>query len=95
MSTKQNFWLTFPAVIVAISNPEFVWFDLEMTGVKTRTHGWTESHMQHIYQQVKAADQIFNILQVGISCVCYDEDERGKLHQTAADSLWCTLANCI
>jgi poly(A)-specific ribonuclease len=73
---QSNFWPMFPAIVEAIFYSESVSFDLEMTGVKTRTDGWTESHTQHTYQQAKAAAQIFNILQVGISCAFYDEDER-------------------
>ncbi|KAK4455931.1 ribonuclease H-like domain-containing protein [Podospora aff. communis PSN243] len=80
---QSNFWPMFPAIIEAISYSEFVSFDLDMTGVKTRTDGWTESHKQQTYQQAKAAAQIFNILQVGISCAFYDEDKRVSFSSNA------------
>ncbi|KAK0623185.1 ribonuclease H-like domain-containing protein [Immersiella caudata] len=71
---QAYFWLSFPADIEAISSAEFVSFDLEMTGVKARIDKPTAPLTQHIYQQAKGAAQIFNILQVGISCASYDGD---------------------
>jgi len=75
----SNFWLNLPVVINAISTSEFVSFDLEMTGVRTRADNWTESMVQHLYLQAKAAAQIFNVLQIGISCASYSEGDEGKL----------------
>ncbi|KAK0646231.1 ribonuclease H-like domain-containing protein [Cercophora newfieldiana] len=70
---RSNFWSIFPGAIEAISSASFVSFDLEMTGVNIRAEAWTEDFVQDLYQQGRAAAQIFNILQVGISCATFDE----------------------
>jgi poly(A)-specific ribonuclease len=66
-----------------IANADFVTFDLEMSGITTRpkfssgdhSHDVGKPTLEQQYQELKSAAEIFQILQIGITCVEVDREK--------------------
>jgi len=73
----SNFWRELPNVIHTISASDFVAIDLEMSGVQAGNSGPRRkprpTSAQAIYDEAKEAAETFQIVQLGLSCVVYDE----------------------
>ena len=77
---EHNFWSVLPAVIRAISEAAFVSVDVEMTGIKPRNAPkLPELEVEDAYQRAKEAAQTFQTLQVGLTCIRYNNETNGKL----------------
>ena len=64
-------------ILEAISTAHFVSLDLELTGIPTRPYGKRNKHtLQQRYEEVKKAAEIFQVLQVGLTCA--EEDDAGE-----------------
>ncbi|KAK7538623.1 ribonuclease H-like domain-containing protein [Phyllosticta citribraziliensis] len=59
-------------VIEAISRSHFVSFDLELSGVPSKTNSNTRMTLEDRYRDVKAAAERYQILQIGLTCVEQD-----------------------
>ncbi|OAA54131.1 caf1 family ribonuclease [Niveomyces insectorum RCEF 264] len=72
----NRFWSQLPDVIQNIAHADYVALDLEMTGIEPRNAPrlWNPTE-DEMYQRAKQGAQTFNILQLGISCLRYDEEK--------------------
>jgi poly(A)-specific ribonuclease len=62
-------------ILEAISNSLFVSFDLELSGVSSKSSGTRGKHtVQERYEEVKEAAERYQILQIGLTCVHLDSD---------------------
>jgi len=76
---RSNFWRLLPQVLEAISDADYVSFDLEMTGVGFKSGPKIlEPSAEEIYQQAKEAAQVYQVLQVGLTCLQHDQKSGGK-----------------
>ena len=68
-------------ILINIVNADYVILDLEMSGINGRQPGTRHSagkpSLQDLYEEIRAAAEIFQILQLGITCVGSDV-EKGK-----------------
>jgi len=72
---RSNFWRELPGIIRAIAEADFVAIDLEMSGVQAseRPRQPRPTSPQAIYEDAKSAAEMFQIVQLGLTCVFYDE----------------------
>lgn len=83
---KDNFKEQLLPILNHIANASYVSFDLEMSGITTRpryspsdrSHDIGKPSLQQQYDEIRAAAETFQVLQVGITCVEEDR-ERGEL----------------
>ena len=77
----SNFRQRLPEIIQAIAAAEFVALDLEMTGVKVDSSQLPQKPQsaspQAVYNGAREVAQTFQIVQLGITCVAYDEAKSG------------------
>ncbi|KAK8191461.1 ribonuclease H-like domain-containing protein [Phyllosticta capitalensis] len=59
-------------ILEAISRSHFVSFDLELSGVPSKTNSNTRMSLEDRYRDVKAAAERYQILQIGLTCVEQD-----------------------
>ncbi len=72
--TFQNYWRALPIILEAISSAAYVSIDLEFSGVvanKAALHGGRLSLVE-AYEEAKAVTEMFQLLQIGITCVVYN-----------------------
>lgn len=89
--TQSHFRQQLLPILKHIANASFVTFDLEMSGISTRpkhspgdrSHDVSKPSLQKQYDEMRAAAQKFQVLQVGITCV-EEEQEKGKCDPTHA-----------
>jgi poly(A)-specific ribonuclease len=75
---RFNFWHTLPAVLEAISLSDYVAFDLEMTGVTGHSSNKTPAYTKATaYRLAVEAATTFQILQIGLTCLSYDDKQKG------------------
>jgi poly(A)-specific ribonuclease len=84
---RFSFSSLLPAMLEAIDKSDFIAFDLELSGIQSRQFSSTKStalpHMgkhtlQQRYEELKAAAERFQVLQVGFTCV-REDNERGAV----------------
>lgn len=75
---RDNFWQTLPTVLESISLSDIVAFDLEMTGISANSVYTSRGNSEEAaYQRAVAAARTFQILQVGLTCLSYSNDDKG------------------
>lgn len=80
---STNFWPCLLPILKDISNATFIAIDVEMSGISTRqrnrsnhrTQGVSKPTLQQQYEETVEAAELYQILQVGITCV---EEDREK-----------------
>lgn len=73
---RNNFWVKLPDLLQTISLSEAVSIDLEMSGiVKKQTEDRENPTLQQKYNDAKQAAETFAILQVGLTCMLWEEKE--------------------
>lgn len=78
---QNNFWSTLPVVLKAIAEATFVAVDLEMTGIKSKqitSLSVSSSSMEQVYHQAKNSAEAFQIIQIGLTCIHYNEPASSK-----------------
>ena len=84
MDVPQNhYWKQLLSILIHIANAKYVAFDLEMSGIAVRSpfgtnpkgHDNGKPSLQALYDEVRAAAELYQVLQVGITCV---EEDREK-----------------
>jgi hypothetical protein len=87
MDIKQSqFWKELLPILTHISNAKFIAIDLEMSGIATRSrfgpnpqgHDNGKPSLQALYEETRAAAELYQVLQIGITCVEEDRD-KGEL----------------
>lgn len=71
---QQHFNVHLLDILRHIANAEFVAFDLEMSGIGTSPRRSRKPSIQEVYEDVKAAAETYQVLQVGITCIEKDEE---------------------
>lgn len=81
---RKNFFLEMADIMEAISSSHAVCIDLEMSGISTNTQGEDKVKMTlgDAYKKAKEAAEVFTILQVGITCVSWDEQAKEYVTRT-------------
>ncbi len=75
---RFNFWHTLPAVLEALTASDYVAVDLEMTGISGGSPSETlEQSNPAPYHQALVAARTFQVLQIGLTCLCYNPDRDG------------------
>ena len=82
---KDNFREQLLPILKHIANATYITFDLEMSGISTRprhsagdrSHDIGKPSLQQQYDDMRAAAETFQVLQLGITCVEEDRD-RGE-----------------
>ena len=80
--TKEQWPQMLQPMLTALSNAHFVSFDLELSGISTKTskspdtEGSRKQTLEQRYQEMKAAAEKYQILQIGITVV-REDTERG------------------
>lgn len=86
MINDDTFWQILPEVLENISDAEFVAIDLEMTGLASQERGRPASHLpatrQSAYADAKSSADSYNMIQLGLTCVTYDQGWRKPIHHT-------------
>lgn len=73
---RSNFWPNLVSIIKAISYSHSIAIDLEMTGIATReTEERINPTLLQVYEGARQAATAFTILQVGLTCIFWDEEE--------------------
>lgn len=70
---QRHFHVHLLPILRHIANADFVAFDLEMSGIGTSPKRPSKPSIQEVYEDVKAAAETYQVLQVGITCVEKDE----------------------
>lgn len=77
---KTSFYPLLPDILTDISTAHFVTFDLELSGIPTKDPSAGKPTLQRRYLETKAAAERYQILQIGITCVEQDvENKKYKL----------------
>lgn len=77
--SSENFWESLAVVIEAIATATYVSFDLEMTGIYTKTSmAFAKLAINMVYEKAKEAAERFQIVQFGLTCISYDKKAGGK-----------------
>lgn len=71
---KKHFNVHLLPILRHIANAEFVAFDLEMSGIGSSIKRDDKPNLQEVYEDVKAAAEKYQVLQVGITCIEKDEE---------------------
>lgn len=80
---RTNFWPKLPDIIETISLSKAVSIDLEMSGiVKKQTEDRENPTLKHKYEDAKQAAETFAILQVGLTCILWEEGENSYVTKT-------------
>ncbi|SPQ22900.1 dcd040fb-0726-4f9f-a2f4-b61f888f6a09 [Thermothielavioides terrestris] len=80
---RSNFWQTLPTVLEAISLSEYVAIDLEMTGVSGHAVDTAPENTEiTAYQLAAEAARTFQVLQFGMTCLSYDDEQNGYQSKT-------------
>ncbi len=75
-------------ILKHIANASFISFDLEMSGISTRSNSKASTDrsqdvgkpsLQSMYDEMRNAAETFQVLQVGITCVEEDRERGGYL----------------
>lgn len=75
---KNNFYQELANILEAISYSDAVCIDLEMSGISTSTgEEKVKMSLGDVYAKAKAAAEAFTILQLGITCVSWDDQVSG------------------
>lgn len=73
---RTSFWPKLPSILKAISEAQFVSVDLEMSGIIVESVESTPNPaLQQIYQDARAAAETFTILQLGLTCICWEHEK--------------------
>ncbi|KAB5558163.1 CAF1 family ribonuclease-domain-containing protein [Coniochaeta sp. 2T2.1] len=68
--SSKNYWESLPVVLEAIAVADYIAFDLEMTGVQTKTVTVPDQKaLAFAYHIAKEAAERFQIVQFGITCI--------------------------
>lgn len=71
---RSNFWQKLPFLLQTISEAQFISIDLEMSGIAAKSSEHTlNPTLKQVYEDAKKAAQMYNILQVGLTCVSWME----------------------
>lgn len=80
---RTDFWHKLPGIIEAISLSRAVSIDLEMSGiVKKKTEERVSPTLKQKYEDARLAAETFAILQVGLTCILWDEAEASYVTKT-------------
>ncbi|KAL1900191.1 hypothetical protein Sste5346_002501 [Sporothrix stenoceras] len=75
-----RFWTDLTKILPEIAKAEYVAIDFEMTGIEPRRapkiHKPTK---EEIYRRAKEATETFSIVQFGITCIIFDDDENNTI----------------
>ena len=84
--SRYNFHFILPSIFAAIADAHFVAIDLELSGIPSRhidriRHDGDKmggrASLQQRYEETRKAAEIYQVLQLGITCVGVNE-ERGR-----------------
>ena len=86
---RNSFNWELPRILGAISEAHCVSIDLEFSGIANRKTSWPRQEgqpgsrqtLQQRYKDIKEAAEMYQILQVGLTCV-QEDLENGKLKMT-------------
>lgn len=81
---RFNYWQWLPLILQAISKAQYISLDLEMSGIATQKadHTTLAASLQQLYKNAKAAAQTYNILQVGLTCISWDDTAQAYVLKT-------------
>jgi hypothetical protein len=77
--TATNFAYSLPLVLNEIASSCFVAMDLEMSGIPLSAKFQGAKSLQKHYQEIKAAAEKYQILQVGLT-ICREDKETGTVN---------------
>lgn len=81
--TRSNFWANLPSIIRAISYSHSIAIDLEMTGIATKDKpDRINPTLIQVYEDAKQAALAFAILQIGLTCIFWDDEKEAYTTQT-------------
>ena len=80
---QSQYWRRLLSILNHIADAKFVAFDLEMSGIAARSRfgqnskgqGGGKPSLQALYDEVRVAAELYQVLQIGITCV---EENREK-----------------
>lgn len=80
---RSNYWQRLPSILQAISEADYLSIDLEMSGIASKKPNNTSSpSLQQLYEDAKEAAQSYNILQVGLTCISWNESSKAYVTKT-------------
>jgi len=92
--TCNNFWAKLPEIIQAIADASHVSIDIEMSGVQVKKVMRADKlSIQEAYAEAREAAETFQILQMGLTCIRFDEKQCERAHLVS--TLGCDIAHNI
>ncbi|KAI9731260.1 MAG: hypothetical protein M1818_007885 [Claussenomyces sp. TS43310] len=90
---QDHFWPQLLPILNDISNAAFVTLDVEMSGIalrqrygaNDRSFDVGKPNLQQQYEETKAAAEVYQVLQIGITCVEEDHDQSKWTYLSARD----------